>query len=308
MFPIICVDSRIAESLEPLGTKPKFWYRDGGRRLLFKAEERGTGEDWAEKIACELCALLGLPHVHYELATDTHREIPGVICETCAPPPLVMGLGNQMLQALDPDYPEGRKYKVRQHTVEAVAQILRLLAPLPKPYGADLPAGVDSAMAIFAGYVLLDAWIANQDRHHQNWGVLRTPGGFTSANLHLAPTFDHGASMARNLTDKERAERLGSRDRGRQIPAFARRARSAFYADRAQAKPMTTIEAWRAFSRLTPTAARIWIDKLRGVDEAGIRRVIDEVPPRRMSEVSRDFTLRLLMENQRVLTKEGEDE
>lgn len=38
--------------------------------MLFKAEDRGTGEDWAEVVACHLCALLGLPHVEYELAAE----------------------------------------------------------------------------------------------------------------------------------------------------------------------------------------------------------------------------------------------
>jgi hypothetical protein len=304
MFPIIRVDSRSAEQLEPLGTKPKFWYRDGGRRILFKAEERGTGEDWAEKIACELCTLLGLPHVHYELAVDVAKDIPGVVCETCAPPPLAMGLGNQLLQALDPDYPEGRKYKVRQHTVAAVTEVLELLLPPPVFYSQGMPAGIDSAQAVFVGYVMLDAWIANQDRHHENWAALRAPGELTSANLYLAPTFDHGASMARNLTDEERTERLASRDGGRQIPAFVRRARSAFYADAAQAKPMTTMEAWLAFSRMTPQAAKIWIDKLRCIDSTAVQRVLDEAPPHRMSQLCRQFTLELLMENQRRLVDE----
>ena len=71
MFPVIEVKAEDAESIEQLGTKSKFWYRDGNKRMLFKAEDRGTGEDWAEKIACELCALLGLPHVHYEMAFDS---------------------------------------------------------------------------------------------------------------------------------------------------------------------------------------------------------------------------------------------
>ena len=303
MFPIIEVDSRKAESLEPLGTKPKFWFDN--RSTLFKAEERGTGEDWAEKIACELCALLGLPHVHYELAHDVNRDMPGVICATCAPPPLVMGLGNQMLQALDPDYPEGTKYKVRQHTVDAVSQVLDLLVPLPTEFGGvALPAGVDSARGIFAGYVLLDAWIANQDRHHENWAVLRSPGGFTSANLHLAPTFDHGASMARNLADADRAERMRSRDKNRQMPAFAQKARSAFYADTAQPKPMSTIDAWRAFSRKAPMAARIWLERLRPIGVANVEAVLNQVPPNRMSQISRDFTLQLLVENHRRLLED----
>lgn len=79
MFAIERIDSDNAEALEPLGTKRKFWFTDArGRRLLFKAEARGTGEDWAEKLACEFVQLLGLPHVHYELALDTATRTPGV--------------------------------------------------------------------------------------------------------------------------------------------------------------------------------------------------------------------------------------
>ena len=53
MFPIIRVNADSSEELEPLGTKRKFWFMDAQqRRMLFKAEERGTGEDWAEKVAC----------------------------------------------------------------------------------------------------------------------------------------------------------------------------------------------------------------------------------------------------------------
>ncbi len=56
-FPIRRVDRSQAQAVEPLGSKPKFWFREGDRRLLFKAEDRGTGEDWAEVVACHLCGL-----------------------------------------------------------------------------------------------------------------------------------------------------------------------------------------------------------------------------------------------------------
>ena len=53
MFPTIRVNIDSSEELEPLGTKRKFWFMDAQqRRMLFKAEERGTGDDWAEKVAC----------------------------------------------------------------------------------------------------------------------------------------------------------------------------------------------------------------------------------------------------------------
>src|SRR5947209_5636777 len=56
VFPIRQVDQKRAEDIEYLGTKRKFWFTSNGQRYLFKAEERGTGEDWAEKIVCNIAA------------------------------------------------------------------------------------------------------------------------------------------------------------------------------------------------------------------------------------------------------------
>jgi len=122
MFPVIRIRSSHAEAVEYLGTKAKFWFRDGEQQMLFKAEERGTGEDWAEKIACELCTLLGLPHVHYEMAYDLDQQRPGVVCASCAPPPLALAHGNQLLLALDPAYPAGAENRYRSGQPLAVAR------------------------------------------------------------------------------------------------------------------------------------------------------------------------------------------
>src|SRR5262245_60150785 len=94
-FPVLPVDRSRSQSVEPLGSKPKFWFSDGNRRLLFKAEDRGTGEDWAEVVACHLCGLLGLPHVEYKLAAeyDGGQYVrPGVVCANMAREPIVLVL------------------------------------------------------------------------------------------------------------------------------------------------------------------------------------------------------------------------
>jgi hypothetical protein len=108
--------------------------------------------------------------------------------------------------------------------VDVVAEVVAKLKLPPEAWQVGLPTGITSALEVFIGYVLLDAWIANQDRHHQNWAALT----FQRRRC-LAPTFDHGASMARNLSDSEREERLTTRDVNRKMPAFVRKARSAFY-------------------------------------------------------------------------------
>ena len=187
MFRILQVDSETAEAVETLGTKPKLWFDN--RRILFKAEARGTGEDWAETIASHLCELLGLPHVHYDLAEECSGGSfvrRGVVCENCVPDSECLVLGNQLLLARDPAYPahHEQKYKVREHTVDAVVEIVRHLASLAGQWMADVPPGIQTALDVFVGYVLLDAWIANQDRHHENWGAIR------GDELRLAPTED----------------------------------------------------------------------------------------------------------------------
>lgn len=311
MFTIKRINPALAENLEPLGTKRKYWFREAAAvvgepdvRLLFKAEERGTGEDWAEKICCELAGLLGLPHVHYELAVELGSEKPGVVCASCAVEPMALVLGNQLLLALDKAYPavDARKFKVKAHTVEAVVEAVRLIQPPPREWTGCVPAGIVSALDVFTGYVLLDAWTANQDRHHENWGVL-----WDGKTIYLAPTFDHGAGLARNLTDEERRDRLTSRDKNRQVPFFAAKARSAFFKDVTALRPMTTYAAWRAFAARSPDAAAVWRASLDAVDGPTVQRAVDAVPPARMSDVCREFTMALLMENRRrILADENE--
>jgi hypothetical protein len=265
--------------------------------MLFKAEQRNTGEDWAEKVSCQLCELLGLPHVHYELAEEYDGGQcvgRGVVCKDFVPPWFFLILGNQLLLQRDPAYPAaGRKYKVHQHTVDAVARVVRPLAP---PGAESIPPGIVTALDVFVGYLMLDAWIANQDRHHENWGAL-----VSGDELRLAPTFDHGASLARNITDEERIERLTTRDRNRTVAYFASRARSAFYGATAGARPLITFEAYAAMAALAPEAGRIWTEQLGRVDGASVRSILDEVPGNRMSRPAREFTIQLLRVNQEHL-------
>ncbi len=305
MFEIHKIDSSRRAADEQLGTKSKFWFfGEENRRFLFKAEERGTGEDWAEKIVCELCKLLSLPHVHYDLAAeyDGGRFIsPGVICETCAPPPTSLVLGNELLFALDSSYPrhDHRRYKVRSHTISAVADMVCRLYPPPLHFAPGLPLGIENALDVFAGYAMLDAWVANQDRHHENWGAL------SHEHLELAPTFDHGAALARNLTDEERLSRMNTKDMGWHIETFARKARSAFYSGVPGSKALITDEAFWEFAGLARPAANAWLERLASIDEAAVQGIIDQIPAERMTEPARAFTLQLLSINQRRLLAES---
>ena len=299
-YPIIEVDRDLAYDVEQLGTKRKFWFRKSEAesvRWLFKAEERSTGEDWAEKIACELCELLGIPHVYYDLATETASGTPGVVCPNIVAPPLVLVLGNQLLFERDASYPaaDEKKYGVRHHSIDLVVEALRKLELPPSEYCKSLPSGIDSALGVFVGFAMLDALIANQDRHHQNWGALR------SNITMLAPTFDHGAALARNEPEHKRSLRLSGPDPNYNIQNFAKKANSSFYRSQDSKRPLGTLDAFREFAKSSPKNAEIWLERLKLLARDDFEAIIVKIPASRMSTITREFTIQLLEVNQNFL-------
>jgi len=91
--------------------------------------------------------------------------------------------------------PRGCWAAKRDHGVEYYISLPHL--PISTPAADRIPAPAQiSSLGVFVGYMLLDAWTANQDRHHENWAAITGAKG-----VELAPTFDHGSALARNLTD-----------------------------------------------------------------------------------------------------------
>lgn len=76
------------------------------------------------------------------------------------------------------------------------------------PPGFTGPGEMD-AFDVFAGYMLLDALIANRDRHEQNWAVLIP--ALTTPQPRLAPSYDHAGGLGYNVTDERRQHHLRSK-------------------------------------------------------------------------------------------------
>lgn len=291
MYPIIRV-TQPPDAPEQLGTKKKYWYEDDdGCAMLFKAEERGYGEDWSEKVVCELAGILGLPHVHYDLARDVTADEPGVVSAQMLIPGETLVHGNTLLQAIDPDYPK-KMMRVSDHTVDAVYRAVWMLHLPEQRWCANLPTEMRRGIDVFCGYLMLDAWVANQDRHHENWAAV-----WTENRLTLAPSYDHGSALARNVGDQEKKARLRTNDVGYSVAAFARRASSRLFDAAGDPKPLGALDAFQALSARVPEAAQAWKDRLRTVDENIAADVLEQVPPQRLSAISREFTLQLLLEN-----------
>jgi hypothetical protein len=287
-YPIVTVLPDSSTQLEQLGTKAKFWYPfDNNQKALFKAGRPGTGENWAEKVCCELAQLLGLPHAEYELAL--WRGTKGVISPSLVPQNGRLILGNELLAWVHKSYEPAARYKTTQHILRRVIAVLQQTT-IGTPSGWIRPRQVSNAVGVFAGYLLLDALVCNQDRHHENWGLIVTP----EHGLTLAPTFDHASSLGRNETDETRRKRLNTRDKGFSVESYVTKARSGFFENKSSTKAMSTLEAFRDCAKANGRAGQYWLDRLYALKNSDFSDILNEIPDDFISPEAREFANAML--------------
>ena len=144
---------------------------------------------------------------------------------------------------------------------------------------------------------MLDALIGNTDRHHENWAVIQ-PGSVPNANPRrtLAPTFDHGSSLSRELRDEERERRLREGWASAGV-VYANRARSGLYESHEDKKPVHPVRAFGLAAQQRQTAARTFLARMKLVDDLLIDELLEQVPEERMNKESKRFVSLLLRHN-----------
>lgn len=299
-FPVITVSPDSSTQLEQLGTKAKFWYQfDEHQKALFKEGRPGTGENWAEKVCCEVARLLGLPHAEYELATWRGKQ--GVISPMLVPKNGRLILGNELLAAVYKAYDQSIKYKSTQHILGRVVAVLQQPI-IGTPSGWVRPEQITNAIGVFAGYLLLDALVCNQDRHHENWGLIIIP----EQGILLAPTFDHASSLGRNETDETRINRLSTKDKGYSVESYVEKARSGFFENKSSAKALSTVEAFSECAKANVRAGQYWLDRLSGLNDSDFSDILSSIPDEFISPEARDFANAMLRINRnRLLSLSG---
>lgn len=307
-YQIKNISGRIPDLIEQMGTKEKYWFLESsndwywdysGDRFLFKSGREATGENWAEKIAAELCDLLDLPHADYHLAK--YYELMGVITPSFVPDGARFVPGNEILAATNRQYEKTKRYKQREHTLRTVAKYLGS-DKIQLPIGLTITGDIKLAIDVFVGYIMLDTWMANTDRHPENWGVIFNPSDGT---ISLAPTFDHASTLGRELTDETKKIGLETKDKGRTIERYIERGRSALYLTPTSSRPMLTIDALDAIAHIRPSAALFWQNRLKNVLVSDTISIIDKIPDELITQTSKKFAIRLLeLNRERILNLE----
>ena len=274
---------------EPMGSKAKKWLQLPGshERWLFKYPRMHgaiqSGEHWAEKIAAEQAALLGVPHATVELA-----RFDGTIGSASLRFPeldedgVELVHGNDVLAGLLLDYdPSKRRFEQTEHTLENVLDAVERLIP-------DQP-GREEAIVQLGGYVLLDALILNTDRHNENWGLFKrtTPG--TAERHWVAPTFDHASSLGRELVEPRLSRMIAAPDG---VARYAAKGRGGVFL-RGQTA-VSPLDLCAVAQRLRPEAIAPWTHRLAQIGLPAVLAVVDKVPNELMSGPAKTFARNVL--------------
>jgi hypothetical protein len=199
------------------------------------------------------------------------------------------------------DYEHEKRFSAHQHTVAVVMAIMRVVE-IGMPLGYAPADSIKSAAGVFVGYLMLDALVGNQDRHHENWGLILSG----EQQVTLVPTFDHASSLGRNETDNERVARLTTRDQGRTVEKYVERARSAFFHTPASEKPLSPLAAFQEAAKLAPEGREYWLQRLGATGLADYARIFDNIPAHEITHPARDFALKMLEINRDRLLRSTE--
>lgn len=289
-YKIYNIHSR--DEMEQLGTKEKFWFYDtDGIKKLFKIGRPNTGENWSEKVAFELAKLLNIPCARYEFAKWNNKL--GTISTSFTNGYLIHA--NELLASYDEHYQKTSTYHATDYQLERVFELIE-----GKLNTLDLPTDnieineIKTPIELFIGYLIFDFWIANLDRHHENWGIILEQNIFR-----FAPTYDHAAGLGSKVSKDEAEKRLNSNDENYKVKKFVTKAKSPFYNN--EGRQLKTIEVVEALIKKYQEITCYWIDKISTLERKQFKEILDAVPDTFMDEVLKVFVLEMLDENKKRL-------
>lgn len=281
---------------EQMGSKRKFWFRFQDELWLFKQARPNTGEHWAEKIASEIAALLKLPTHEVHLARyEGHM---GCAVKSFLKMDHTLVHGNELLAGAIEGYDKSKQRGQADHNFPNIVSALERRFRTP-----EVRLSVSKRLV---GYLVLDALVGNTDRHHENWGIVVKPviqndaGGIpvSKRRIGLAPTFDHGSSLGRELLE-DRARQLAADPVA--IDRYIRKATGGIFENAQARKGLSPIALVELIAATYPDLVRPWKERIAALPDDFAVPLLNGIEASCMSQASREFVLAFLAASRKMI-------
>jgi len=281
--------------IEPDGDRTLWLHKDVVSHYNARLERViPKGEDWSEIISTQVALLLGLPVAETRMCLRKGRR--GTISKDVRPDGFDLHNGLVIMDSVEGYFPhrEGAhgvdpaRPGVNRpgHTLANIRRVLEDYAPPPEFSKENL-----TSFDVFAGYCVLDALIANRDRHEENWAVLIPQ--LTGDSARLAPSYDHASSLGFNLDDEVRAVKLLN------LRKFAEGGTAGRFEYVGKRPPTLVSHAADALGLCTPEGRDCWLNRIADLDLGPVLSVLEGNQIQTMSDVEATFAYELLQLNLR---------
>ncbi|MFP7331781.1 HipA domain-containing protein [Shouchella clausii] len=253
-------------SKQVTGTRTKVWVKgqDSYGYSLFKIPKSSANENWAELVSSELGKIIGLRTMNVHLAVNNKQK--GVLLENIKPQNAIMEDGGELIKGI---YEEFDPADLKGYTIETIMKSVEKY---------HLQANI-IAMCLF------DGLIANQDRHCENWAVLR----FTHDKAELAPLYDNGASLGFNSNEDQLKKLLLDKV---MFEAFTNRSKSLIEVN-GRRKPRMRV----LLSYLKETYNQLYvkeIERFANIEYNDVIKIVNQIPSSWMNEVQKEWVCKLI--------------
>lgn len=256
----------IDEKKQVSGTREKYWliHPETKQRFLFKIPKEDTGEAWAEKIASEVGKAMGLSMMHVKLAKRDNTI--AVLAENFVNKQEELFEGGDLFFTVADDF---ERYNLKYYDFFNIMKVL-----------SEFQLDRD-----FIKIPVFDAFIGNQDRHCDNWGIIDGKNGYR-----LAPIYDSGASLGFQL--KEDRINLMFKDLNK-FKAFSNRSFSLIGLP--NKKKPRFLELLTVIRQYYPLEVREAIYLIHIIDEELLDGIIETIPEEVMSVTYKMWVKKLLL-------------
>lgn len=250
----------IDEDRQAPGTRPKHWVvnPDDGTQALFKLPRENTGEAWAEQIASKIGQIIGFRTPETCLATS--GDSVGSLSLNFIKTGDEFFEGGDLISRI---YTAFDRYSLVDYNIDVIVEVLQ-------EYGLEKD---------FLGIPVFDAFIGNQDRHCDNWGIIRSRETFE-----LAPLYDNGCSLGHLVRDEDIPDILRDEE---QFLGFIRRGKSMIGLP-GRKKPKY-LDLLTHIQMKYPNEVLKNLARLESLTDSAMIAFLNEVPDAYMSAIKKDF-------------------
>lgn len=269
-------DFKFISEINNKGSREKRMALDNnGKKAIFKYEkyDEGCSEACSEKISCEIARTLGYECADIELAIDENKKL---------------GILNYLFVNIhEEEHIDAISYIKRNneerkqfYTLENIKKCLDELNP--------------NLFYQFLKIMIFDALVGEQDRHEENWGIIRKDRIYR-----LSPLYDDGCNLLREFHKEENAQKYYSGEKD--FNAYINRSKTLIYKkDGSRYKHFELIEY---LYKKYPKQIKIEIINLKKLTNQKIEDIVNKIPDNIITEKHKEYIIKYIKIRKQILLR-----